>query len=282
MYKRTYNSNYRYKLHKLSVGKCNLKLRLQQISKRNNSKIKNMPNYLSINNENRNSGKTNTLNYNNSVINNNKMVLKDHSKEGKNSRVVIPKNKMLSITSNSIINFNNFYTNENINNKTISSINNEMNTSINENINNSFVHVTLNSNNPYFSQNKINITEVREKSREKEKEKEKEKKDRKQHDNEINRKPISADIKYNIRVNKIISNNNNNKNIINHKISIKEKLNIIEENKNRVIKTNRRESSVRLRQDNSSFSKKSNLREKYNSNNTKKNNYSPLLESNKS
>ena len=76
------------------------------------------------------------------------MVLKDHSKEGKNSRVVIPKNKMLSITSNSIINFNNFYTNENMNNRSISTINNEINTSINENINNSFVHVTLNSNNP--------------------------------------------------------------------------------------------------------------------------------------
>jgi hypothetical protein len=57
-----------------------------------------------------------------------------------------------------------------------------MNTSINENINNSFVHVTLNSNNPYFSQNKITITEVREKSKEKEIDKEKEKKDRKQHE----------------------------------------------------------------------------------------------------
>ena len=283
MYRRTYNSDYRYKLHKLSVGKCNLKLRLQQISKRNNSKIKNMPNYLSINNENRNSSKTNTLNYNNSVINNSKMVLKDHSKEGKNSRAVIPKTKVLSITSNSkeIINFNNFYTNENINNKTISSINNEMNTSINENINNSFVHVTLNSNNPYYNQKKINITEVKDRSKDKEKERDKEKKDRKLYESEISRKPISADIKYNIKVNKIISNNNN-KNIINHKISIKEKLNIIDENKNRVIKTNRRESSVRLRQDNSSFSKKSNLREKNKSNNTKKNNYSPLLESNKS
>ena len=283
MYRRTYYSDYRYKLHKLSVGKCNLKLRLQQISKRNNSKIKNMPNYLSINNENRNSGKTNTLNYNNSVINNSKMVLKDHSKEGKNSKVIISKNKMLSISSNSkeIISFNNFYTNENINNKTISTINNEMNTSINENINNSFVHVTLNSNNPYLNQKKINITEVKELNNEKEKEKEKEKQIRKQYETEINRKPISADIKYNIRVNKII-NNINNKNIIHKKVSIKEKLNIIEENKNRVIRINKRESSVRLRQDNSSFSKKSNMREKYNSNKVKKNNYSPLLESNKS
>ena len=57
---------------------------------------------------------------------------------------------------------------------------------------------------------------------------------------------------------------------------------VIEENKNRVIITNRRESSVKLRQDNSSFSKKSNMREKYNSNKVKKNNYSPMMESNRS
>jgi hypothetical protein len=178
MYNRAFNLDNRYRAHKLSVGKGSLKLRLQH-SKRNNSKTKNKLNNLSINND-KNNIQNSKINANNSVINKNTST-KDHSKDNKNQR-----SKVLSITSNTneLINYNNYLTNDNINND----INNDINISSNENMNNSYIHITLNSNNPYINQNIINITE------EKEKEKEKDK-------NQI-KYPLSGDIKYNITVNK--------------------------------------------------------------------------------
>ncbi len=253
-----YSTDYRYRVNKLSAGKGNLKLRLQH-SKRNNSKTKNKLNNLSINNDKNKIHSSKINNNNNSIINKNKILTKDHSKDhskdSKNSKNINARSKLLSITSNNndIINFNNYLTNDNINrNNNLN--NNDINLSNNENINNSYIHITLNSNNPYINQNITNITE------EKEKEKEKE-----------NYKNISSDIKYNITVNK--------KNQINDNISLKERFNFREKNKNRVIKKTKRDLSAKTREDNLIFNRKISLKEK-NTSNYKKKNHSPLMESN--
>ena len=268
MFNRAYNNtDYRYRVHKLSVEKGNLKLKLQN-SKRNNSKRQNKPNNLNINNDNINNSKINALNYNNSSINNNKNITKENN-EKQSSKTVNTRSKVLTISSNpnEIVNINNYFTNEN--NATDNIVNNDISTNRNENENinnNSYIHITLNSNNPYNNHNNIsNITEE---------------KDEKLKD----KKSISTDVRYNITVNKIINNRNNNiiglHNNPNNNILIKDKMNIKEHNKNRVIfKKDRRDLSAKQRQDNFSLNKKSHLKEKYNSNNDKKN-YSPLLESN--
>ena len=244
MYNRAYNTDFKYRLHKLSVGKGNLKLRLQH-SKRNNSKNKNKLNNLSINNDkNMNNSK---IKNNNSLINKN--TSKDHSKDNKNQKIINARSKVLSITANNneLINFNNYLKNDDTNEK----INNDTNTSNNENINNSYIHITLNSNNPYVNQNIVNIIE--------------EKKNNKKN-------PISGDAKYNITVNKIGQNNDKN--------STKERNSIREQNKNRVIKKVKRDLSAKPREDNFIFNKKLSLKEKNNSNYHKKKNYSPLIDSN--
>ena len=282
MFNRAYNiTDYRYRMHKLSVGKGNLKLKLQN-SKRNNSKRQNKPNNLSINNDNINNSKNNALNYNNSSINNNKNITKENN-EKHCSKTVNTRSKVLAISSNpkEDVNINNYFTNDI--NATDNIINNELNTNRNENEkinNNSYIHITLNSNNPYnnYNYNYNNITNITE---------EKDERDEKFKDNdkkeEISKKSISTDVRYNITVNKVINNRNNIIGIhssANNNISIKDKMNIKEHNKNRVIfKKDRRDLSVKHRQDNFSLNKKSHLKEKYNSNNDKKN-YSPLLESN--
>ena len=282
MFNRAYNiTDYRYRMHKLSVGKGNLKLKLQN-SKRNNSKRQNKPNNLSINNDNINNSKNNALNYNNSSINNNKNITKENN-EKHCSKTVNTRSKVLAISSNpkEDVNINNYFTNDI--NATDNIINNELNTNRNENEkinNNSYIHITLNSNNPYnnYNYNYNNITNITE---------EKDERDEKFKDNdkkeEISKKSISTDVRYNITVNKVINNKNNIIGIhssANNNISIKDKMNIKEHNKNRVIfKKDRRDLSVKHRQDNFSLNKKSHLKEKYNSNNDKKN-YSPLLESN--
>ena len=282
MFNRAYNiTDYRYRMHKLSVGKGNLKLKLQN-SKRNNSKRQNKPNNLSINNDNINNSKNNALNYNNSSINNNKNITKENN-EKHCSKTVNTRSKVLAISSNpkEDVNINNYFTNDI--NATDNIINNELNTNRNENEkinNNSYIHITLNSNNPYnnYNYNYNNITNITE---------EKDERDEKCKDNdkkeEISKKSISTDVRYNITVNKVINNRNNIIGIhssANNNISIKDKMNIKEHNKNRVIfKKDRRDLSVKHRQDNFSLNKKSHLKEKYNSNNDKKN-YSPLLESN--
>ena len=246
MYNRAYNTDFKYRLHKLSVGKGNLKLRLQH-SKRNNSKNKNKLNNLSINNDkNMNNSK---IKNNNSLINKNKNTSKDHSKDNKNQKIINARSKVLSITANNneLINFNNYLKNDDTNEK----INNDTNTSNNENINNSYIHITLNSNNPYVNQNIVNIIE--------------EKKNNKKN-------PISGDAKYNITVNKIGQNNDQN--------STKERNSIREQNKNRVIKKVKRDLSAKPREDNFIFNKKLSVKEKNNSNYHKKKNYSPLIDSN--
>ena len=246
MYNRAYNTDFKYRLHKLSVGKGNLKLRLQH-SKRNNSKNKNKLNNLSINNDkNMNNSK---IKNNNSLINKNKNTSKDHSKDNKTQKIINARSKVLSITANNneLINFNNYLKNDDTNEK----INNDTNTSNNENINNSYIHITLNSNNPYVNQNIVNIIE--------------EKKNNKKN-------PISGDAKYNITVNKIGQNNDQN--------STKERNSIREQNKNRVIKKVKRDLSAKPREDNFIFNKKLSVKEKNNSNYHKKKNYSPLIDSN--
>ena len=289
MFNRAYNNtDYRYRVHKLSVGKGNLKLKLQH-SKRNNSKRQNKPNNLSINNDNINNSKINALNYNNSSINNNKNISKENN-EKQSSKAVNTRSKVLTISSNpnEIININNYLTNDN--NATDKVVNNNISTNKNEseniNNNNSYIHITLNTNNPYNNySNHNNITNITEEKEEREeKYKDNEKKEIKEYENEINKKSISTDVRYNITVNKIINNRNNNivglHSNANNNILIKDKMNIKEHNKNRVIfKKDRRDFSVKHRQDNFSLNKKSHLKEKYNSNNDKKN-YSPLLESN--
>ena len=264
MYNKSYNTDYKYRVHKLSAGKGKLKLRLQR-TKRNNSKPKNKLNNISINNDNNNLNNS-KINNNNSVINKNKDIKntkKDHSKESKNTKNMKARNKLLSITSNNndYLNLNNYLTNNTNNNKnTMNDINLSNN---NENINNSYIHITLNSNNPYSNQNE---------------------------EKENNNKNIlSNDLKYDITVNKIGQNNNNNNNSINtnsivnnNKTSIKGKMTFKEENKNRVIKKNKRDLSAQPRKENYNFNKKIFLKEKNNSNFNKKKNYSPLLESNDS
>ena len=289
MFNRAYNNtDYRYKVHKLSVGKRNLKLKLQH-SKRNNSKRQNKPNNLSINNDDINNSKIKALNYNNSSINNNKNATKEKNEKHNSSKTVNTRSKVLTISSNhnEIININNYFTNDN--NPTESIVNNDISTNRNENENienNSYIHITLNSNNPYNNyniyNNHNNITNITEEKDEIFKDNTK--KEIKEYENKISKKSISTDVRYNITVNKIINNKNNNviglhNNVNNNNILSKDKMNIKEHNKNRVIfKKDRRGLSVKHRQDNFSLNKKSQFKEKYNSNNDKKN-YSPLLES---
>ena len=94
MYNYSLKTDYRFKIHKLSVGKNNLKLHLKH-SKRNNSKKKHKLNPHYINNENnlQNSELNSNLNNNNSRLTNHRNVLKDQSKENRN-----PKNINLNIT----------------------------------------------------------------------------------------------------------------------------------------------------------------------------------------
>ena len=275
MYNRGYNSDYRYRLQKLAEAKGNLKLKLQH-SKRNNSKIKNRHNNLSINNDNIINRKINMMN--NNIIYNKKIIENDHSKDNKIQKSINSRTKVLSVTSNTSeeTNYNNYFSNDIINSK---NNNDDINMSNNENIDSSYIHITLNTNNPYYIQNITNISEEKE-------EKEEKIIERKEYENEINKKPTSVDVKYNIIVNKInqsnntINHNNKTKNI-KYNSSIKEKINTKDLNKNRVIKTNKRDLSAKNRQENCNSNKKINIKDKYNSNFIKNSNYS-LLDSNKS
>ena len=277
MINRAYNTDCKYRVNKLSVGKGRLKLRLQH-SKRNNSKTKNKFNNLSINNDN-NNAKHSKLTNNNSVINKNKKLTKVHSKENKNLKNINARSKLLNITSNNndVINLNNYLTNDNITNKIN---NNDINESKNENMNNSYIHITLNSNNPYLNQNITNITEEKEKEKENEKVNEKETENKEKENKEKkaekekniirNSKSGEGGNKYNIIVNK--------KNQMNDNFVLKERMSI-KESKNRVIKNTKRDLSAKPREENFNFNKKIYLKEKNNSNNKKKN-HSPLVESN--
>ena len=119
MYNYSLKTDYRFKIHKLSVGKNNLKLHLKH-SKRNNSKKKHKLNPHYINNENnlQNSELNSNLNNNNSRLTNHRNVLKDQSKENRN-----PKNINLNINTRgkllSINSLNNYFTNENNDSKKI-------------------------------------------------------------------------------------------------------------------------------------------------------------------
>ena len=104
-----------------------------------------------------------------------------------------------------------------------------------------YIHITLNSNNLYVNQNIVNIIE--------------EKKNNKKN-------PISGDAKYNITVNKIGKNNDKN--------STKERNSIREQNKNQVIKKVKRDLSAKPREDNFIFNKILSVKEKNNSNYTKR------------
>ena len=101
MYNNKYNNDNKYKAHKLSVGKASLKLKIQQ-SKRNNSKIKNKKNNLSINNDYMNNSKIKSMHYNNSVLNNNGI----NSSNSNNNTDTSNKNKKKNSNINVNVNVN--------------------------------------------------------------------------------------------------------------------------------------------------------------------------------
>ena len=247
-------TDYRYKIHKLSVGKGNLKLHIKH-SKRNNSKKKHKFTGHFINNENnfQNSKlNSNSNNLNNSFLNNHRNILKDQSKENRNPKNIYnTRGKLLSINSinNEIIKFNNNYLTNNesdiskkIKNEDEINISGNITTNINNNIDNSYIHITLNNKN-YIVTNKKNT---------------------------------SVEKKSNIIVNKLGINNNVCNSINNNgNISIKEKK-INNENKRK-----KRDLSAKERWDHFNFNKKYYLKENNlnNSNRKKITNYSPIVES---
>ena len=249
-------TDYRYKIHKLSVGKGNLKLHIKH-SKRNNSKKKHKFNGHFINNENiyQNSKlNSNSNNLNNSFLNKHRNILKDQSKENRNPKNIYnTRGKLLSINSinNDLIKFNNNYltNNENeiskkIKNEDEINISGNITTSINNNIEHSYIHITLNNKN-YITSNKKNIS--------------------------VERKP-------NIIVNKLGLNNyaHNSINSNGNYCPIKEKKGN-NENKKR-----KRDLSAKERWDYFNFNKKYYMKENNlnNSNRKKITNYSPVAEPN--
>ena len=214
MYNKGFHADCKFKVHKLSVGKAKLKLRLQ-CSKRNNSKIKKKNlNSLSINNDNNNANNSKIINNNHSHITRNKEFKNNYVRDEKFIKYLNARNKLLELASNNndYLNFNNFLTHDDIYAKNINKINNNFNNSNdnsinkknksdknfsnnNENVNanNSYIHITLNSKNPYLNQN-----------------------DEKENDYNI----ISTDLKYDITVNKICHNNHiNHNNVYNNNIN---------------------------------------------------------------
>ena len=191
-------TDYRYRIHKLSVGKGSLKLHIKH-SKRNNSKKKHKFNGHFINNENNfQNSKLNSKsnNLNSSFLNNNRNILKDQSKENRNPKNINnARGKLLSINSINcdLINFKNYLTNNDYSNnikiKSEEEVNKSENfSSLSKNINGSYIHITLINNNPTSN----------------------------------SKKTTSVERKQNITVNKLGLNNNNIYNSINNN-SIKEK-----------------------------------------------------------
>ena len=252
MYSYALKTDYRYKIHKLSVGKGNLKLHTKH-SKRNNSKKKHKfaGHYINENNFQNSKLNSNSNNLNNSFLNNHRNVLKDQSKENRNPKNINnTRGKLLSINSinNDLINYNNYLTNNESENKKIKkeeeiNISGNITSSIHNNIDGSYIHITLNNKN-YF----------------------------------INKKNTSVERKPNITVNKIGINNNNVYNSINSS------------SKNGItfngIKKRKRDLSAKERQDYFNFNKKYYLKENNqnnninNSNSKKIVNYSPVDEIN--
>ena len=148
-------TDYRYKIHKLSVGKVNLQLHLKH-SKRNYPKKKKKFSGHYINNDNNfmnSKFNSNSSNQNSSFLNNkNRNIFKDQSKENRNPKNIInTRGKLLSINNGDLINFNNYLTNNDNNSKdkkikTEEEINQSDNNN-NKNINGSYIHITLNNNN---------------------------------------------------------------------------------------------------------------------------------------
>ena len=241
-------TDYRYRIHKLSVGKGSLKLHIKH-SKRNNSKKKHKFNGHFINNENNfQNSKLNSKsnNLNSSFLNNNRNILKDQSKENRNPKNINnARGKLLSINSINcdLINFKNYLTNNDYSNnikiKSEEEVNKSENfSSLSKNINGSYIHITLINNNPTSN----------------------------------SKKTTSVERKQNITVNKLGLNNNNIYNSINNN-SIKEKNGI------NGIKKRKRDLSAKERQDYFNFNKKYYLKENNQNNllNLKnKNNYSPV------
>ena len=240
-------TDYRYRIHKLSVGKGSLKLHIKH-SKRNNSKKKHKFNGHFINQENNfQNSKLNSKsnNLNSSFLNNNRNILKDQSKENRNPKNINnTRGKLLSINSINcdLINFKNYLTNNDYSNnikiKSEEEVNKSENfSSLSKNINGSYIHITLINNNPTSNSKKTTSVE---------------------------RKP-------NITVNKLGLNNNIYNSINNN--SIKEKTGI------NGIKKRKRDLSAKERQDYFNFNKKYYLKES-NQNNMlnlkKKDNYSPV------
>ena len=240
-------TDYRYRIHKLSVGKGSLKLHIKH-SKRNNSKKKHKFNGHFINQENNfQNSKLNSKsnNLNNSFLNNNRNILKDQSKENRNPKNINnTRGKLLSINSINcdLINFKNYLTNNDYSNnikiKSEEEVNKSENfSSLSKNINGSYIHITLINNNPTSNSKKTTSVE---------------------------RKP-------NITVNKLGLNNNIYNSINNN--SIKEKTGI------NGVKKRKRDLSAKERQDYFNFNKKYYLKES-NQNNMlnlkKKDNYSPV------
>ena len=241
-------TDYRYRIHKLSVGKGSLKLHIKH-SKRNNSKKKHKFNGHFINNENNfQNSKLNSKsnNLNSSFLNNNRNILKDQSKENRNPKNINnARGKLLSINSINcdLINFKNYLTNNDYSNnikiKSEEEVNKSENfSSLSKNINGSYIHITLINNNPTSN----------------------------------SKKTTSVERKQNITVNKLGLNNNNIYNSINNN-SIKEKNGI------NGIKKRKRDLSAKERQDYFNFNKKYYMKEN-NQNNLlslkNKNNYSPV------
>ena len=241
-------TDYRYRIHKLSVGKGSLKLHIKH-SKRNNSKKKHKFNGHFINNENNfQNSKLNSKsnNLNSSFLNNNRNILKDQSKENRNPKNINnARGKLLSINSINcdLINFKNYLTNNDYSNnikiKGEEEVNKSENfSSLSKNINGSYIHITLINNNPTSN----------------------------------SKKTTSVERKQNITVNKLGLNNNNIYNSINNN-SIKEKNGI------NGIKKRKRDLSAKERQDYFNFNKKYYMKENNQNNllNLKnKNNYSPV------
>ena len=241
-------TDYRYRIHKLSVGKGSLKLHIKH-SKRNNSKKKHKFNGHFINQENNfQNSKLNSKsnNLNNSFLNNNRNILKDQSKENRNPKNINnTRGKLLSINSINcdLINFKNYLTNNDYSNnikiKSEEEVNKSENfSSLSKNINGSYIHITLINNNPTSNSKKTTSVE---------------------------RKP-------NITVNKLGLNSNNIYNSINNN-SIKDKNGI------NGIKKRKRDLSAKERQDYFNFNKKYYMKENNQNNllNLKnKNNYSPV------
>ena len=240
-------TDYRYRIHKLSVGKVNFQHYLKH-SKRNYPKKKNKFNGHYINNDNnfQNSKvNSNSTNQNNSsFMNKNRNSLKDQSKENRNPKNINnTRGKLLSINAINydLINFNNYLTNTDNSKsqkiKTEEEINQSEN--VNKNIEGPYIRITLNNN---------------------------------------NKKKNSIERRNNIIVNKLGINNIVNINSYNKNFcTIKEKK---EKNGINSMKKRRRDLSAKERQDYFNFNKKYYLKENIQNslNLKKKHKYSPSLE----